>query len=119
MVRRRALQAETRLKAIAPLWPLMVDYARGSAVTGASYSDYLTLWAQIRAFRPREVLECGSGISTVVIAEALRLNAGWSARPGHFDGGRPGVARRSEGAHTGEPRAPCRACTRAQGGRLL
>jgi Methyltransferase domain len=74
MVRRRSLAAEARLRAIDPLWSLMVDYARGSAVTGASYSDYLTLWEHLRAFRPREVLECGSGISTVVLAEALRLN---------------------------------------------
>src|SRR3546814_15369311 len=40
-----------------------------------SYSDYLTLYEQVRAHRPREILECGTGISTVVLAQALRENA--------------------------------------------
>jgi len=74
MTGKRSRQAQVRLKAIEPLWSRMVDYARGSTVTGASYSDYLTLWEHVRCFRPREVLECGTGISTVVMAEALRTN---------------------------------------------
>jgi hypothetical protein len=51
------------------------DTEAGTAVTGASYSDYLTLYEQVRAFRPREILECGTGISTVVLAHALMENA--------------------------------------------
>ncbi len=57
MVRARNRRAEAALRANEPLWALMTAYARGSAVTGASYSDYLTLWEQVRAFRPREILE--------------------------------------------------------------
>jgi hypothetical protein len=52
----------------------MVDYARSSQVTGASYSDYLTLYQQVRRWKPREVLECGTGISTLVLAQALLDN---------------------------------------------
>src|SRR3546814_303017 len=45
-----------------------------------SYSDYLTLYEQVRAHRPREILECGTGISTVVLAQALRENAAESGQ---------------------------------------
>jgi predicted O-methyltransferase YrrM len=75
MVRARNRRAERALRAMPELWGLMTAYAGGSAVTGASYSDYLTLYQQVRAYRPLEVLECGTGISTVVLAQALRENA--------------------------------------------
>lgn len=83
MVAARARRAETALRAMPDLWALLERAAAGSAVTGASYSDYLTLWQQVRAHRPREVLECGTGISTVVLAAALLENA-------RDDGGLPG-----------------------------
>ena len=83
MVARRARRAEAVLRANGPLWELMTEAAAGTAVTGASYSDYLTLYEQVRAFRPREILECGTGISTVVLAYALMENAA-------EDGGEPG-----------------------------
>lgn len=83
MVARRSRQARTRLEAMPGLWALMTEAAAGTAVTGASYSDYLTLYEQVRAYRPREILECGTGISTVVLAQALRDNAA-------EDGGPPG-----------------------------
>jgi predicted O-methyltransferase YrrM len=75
LVARRAAAAEAVLRANAVLWQRMMQAAAGSAVTGASYSDYLTLYEQVRAFRPREILECGTGISTVVLAQALLDNA--------------------------------------------
>jgi len=74
MVAKRNRRALALLRANAPLWRLMTHYARGTAVTGASYSDYLTLYEQVRSLRPREILECGTGISTVVLAQALREN---------------------------------------------
>ena len=74
-VAKRARRAEAVLRANAPLWDLMTRAAAGTAVTGASFSDYLTLYEQVRAFRPREILECGTGISTVVLAYALMENA--------------------------------------------
>lgn len=75
MVARRARRAEAVLRGNTVLWDLMARAAAGTAVTGASYSDYLTLYEQVRTFRPREILECGTGISTVVLAQALRENA--------------------------------------------
>lgn len=75
MVAARERDAEATLRAMPALWALLERAAAGSAVTGASYSDYLTLWQQVRAQRPREILECGTGISTVVLAAALLENA--------------------------------------------
>lgn len=75
MVARRARRAEAILRRNTTLWDLMTRAAAGTAVTGASYSDYLTLYEQVRAYRPREILECGTGISTVVLACALIENA--------------------------------------------
>ena len=83
MVAKRARRAEVVLRANADLWDLMTRAAAGTAVTGASFSDYLTLYEQVRAFRPCEILECGTGISTVVLAYALLQNA-------REDGGQPG-----------------------------
>ena len=83
MVAKRSRQARRTLEAKPELWQLMTQVAAGTAVTGASYSDYLTLYEQVRTHRPREILECGTGISTVVLAQALRDNAA-------DDGGSPG-----------------------------
>ena len=74
MVRARNRRAYRTLASMTELWSLMTAYAQASAVTGASFSDYLTLYQQLRRHRPREVLECGTGISTVVLAQALRDN---------------------------------------------
>ena len=74
MVRARNRRAYRTLTSMIELWSLMTAYARGSEVTGVSFSDYLTLYQQLRRYRPREVLECGTGISTVVLAQALRDN---------------------------------------------
>ncbi len=89
-VTRRNREAETKLRAIPALWEMMEAYAAASKVTGASFSDYWTLYSEIRRHRPRDVLELGTGISTVVMAYALRENgsgrmvsmeesAGWHA----------------------------------------
>lgn len=73
-VARRNREAEARLRAIPELWSMMEAYAAASKVTGASFSDYWTLYEEIRRHRPQEVLELGTGISTVVMAWALREN---------------------------------------------
>ncbi len=82
MVARRTVRAEAKLRAHAELWPMLTAYAQGTAVTGASYSDYWTLYEQVRRHRPREILECGTGISTLVLAQALRENEADGAPPG-------------------------------------
>lgn len=71
----RNRRCEPQIRALPALWADMTEYARRSAVTGASYSDYLTLYQQVRRHRPREILECGTGISTLVLAHALLANA--------------------------------------------
>ena len=67
--------AEAKLRAHSVLWELLTRAAGGTDVTGASYSDYWTLYEEVRRHRPVEILECGTGISTVVLAQALRENA--------------------------------------------
>ncbi len=74
LVARSNRRAEQVLRADTELWSLMTAYSDGTAVTGAAYSDYLTLYEQVRTHRPVEILECGTGISTIVLAQALRRN---------------------------------------------
>jgi hypothetical protein len=52
----------------------LTHYAAESRSTGCQWTDYWTLYAAIRKYRPREVLECGTGVSTIVIAHALLAN---------------------------------------------
>ncbi|MEZ5666374.1 MAG: class I SAM-dependent methyltransferase [Alphaproteobacteria bacterium] len=82
LVARRSRRAEAVLRANAPLWALIEAYARNSAVTGVSYGDYLTLYEEVRRRRPTEILECGTGISTVVLAYAQLENEREGAPPG-------------------------------------
>lgn len=56
------------------LLSLLEAYREKSASTGASYSDYLVLYRWVRKHKPSEVLECGTGVTTVAIAYALREN---------------------------------------------
>lgn len=70
----RNRRAEADLKAVPGLWEAITAYAKGTEVTGASMSDYWTLYDQVRTHKPREVLECGTGVSTVVLAHALKEN---------------------------------------------
>lgn len=83
MVAARSRRAKKTLQKNTELWRLMTEAAAGTAVTGASYSDYLTLYEQVKAFKPKEILECGTGITTVVLAQALLENA-------RENGGKPG-----------------------------
>jgi methyltransferase family protein len=52
----------------------LTRYAAESRSTGCQWTDYWTLYAAIRKYQPREVLECGTGVSTLVIAHALLEN---------------------------------------------
>jgi hypothetical protein len=61
---------------------LLRTYLSKTESTGCSWSDYATLYRKIRTLRPREVLECGTGVSTVVIAYALAENAREGDEPG-------------------------------------
>ena len=61
---------------------LLSTYLSKTESTGCSWSDYATLHRRIRTLRPREVLECGTGVSTVVITYALAENAREGSEPG-------------------------------------
>jgi predicted O-methyltransferase YrrM len=78
---RRAGAALQRLPAVAAA---IREYQSRSAVTGMSRSDYLTLYEEVRRYKPREVLELGSGVSTVVLAHALIDNAAEGAPLGRI-----------------------------------
>jgi hypothetical protein len=67
--------ARRRVQANEGLWALLRAYLARTESTGCKYVDYDVLHRRIRDSKPREVLECGTGVSTVVIAHALRENA--------------------------------------------
>lgn len=71
-IRREA--ARRTLEANAPLWRTLTDYLAKSTSTGGEYCDYLALYNHVRNYRPSEILECGTGVSTVVLAHALMEN---------------------------------------------
>lgn len=81
---RRNRRAEQALRGHRALWAAMEEYARASNVTGASFSDYWTLYEEVRRWKPSEVLECGTGISTLVLAQALLDNQRDGSPPGRL-----------------------------------
>ena len=74
--RRRIARATAAhsLKKNATLWSGLQEYAVKSSSTGCNEPDYWHLYRHIRSHKPTEVLECGTGISTFVIALALSDN---------------------------------------------
>lgn len=70
----RARIAVRNLQKNQELWNELTEYKRLSGSTGTGWLDYWTLYSWIRTYRPKEVLECGTGVSTVVIAHALLEN---------------------------------------------
>lgn len=56
------------------LWRALQEYLRETKSTGCGYIDYSSLYREIRARKPVEVLECGTGVTTLVIAHALVEN---------------------------------------------
>jgi hypothetical protein len=63
--------AERQLQRKSELWSELQQYVSASRSTGCSFADYWHLYKAIRTYRPAEVLECGTGVSTLVIARAL------------------------------------------------
>ena len=56
------------------LFETITGYLKLSESTGCSYYDYWILYNYIRNNRPKEILECGTGVSTIVMAYALMEN---------------------------------------------
>lgn len=84
LVARRNRRAEKTLMKRPEFANAITEYAKVSNVTGASMSDYLTLYEEIRARKPKEVLEFGTGFTTVVMAQALIENAAEGAPLGRI-----------------------------------
>ena len=66
--------AEKKLRAHTDLWSDLCDYQKRTISSGASYSDYWLLYSYIRSVQPKEVLECGTGVTTLILAYAMRDN---------------------------------------------
>ena len=62
------------LKKNRPLFQTLTTYLERSKSTGCDYYDYWFLYDYIRRYNPREILECGTGASTLVMAFALMEN---------------------------------------------
>jgi hypothetical protein len=66
--------AERKIRDNSILWNNLERYRITSKSVGCSYSDYLSLYDFVKKNKPREILECGTGFSTIVIAQALIEN---------------------------------------------
>ncbi len=56
------------------LWQELNAYQERTKSTGCSWSDLWILYNTVRARKPKEILECGPGVSTLVMAYALFEN---------------------------------------------
>tara|TARA_Y100000991_G_scaffold210160_1_gene191154 strand:- start:274 stop:1071 length:798 start_codon:yes stop_codon:yes gene_type:complete len=56
------------------LWTELNNYLLKSKSTGCNISDYWEIYNYVRKNKPKEILECGTGVSTVVMAYALIEN---------------------------------------------
>jgi hypothetical protein len=66
--------AKFYLKGRPDLWSELTKYTEKTGSTGCNVTDYYFLYKQIRNRKPLEVLECGTGVSTIIIAHALMEN---------------------------------------------
>ena len=71
--RRRILEftSRWRLKKNKILWAGLQDYLAKTKSTGCGYIDYWYLYKYVRENRPIEILECGTGVTTLIMATAL------------------------------------------------
>jgi hypothetical protein len=67
-------QALINLKKQTTLWHTLSEYIKLSDSTGCSYSDYWTLYSYVKNHKPKEILECGTGVSTIILAHAAMEN---------------------------------------------
>lgn len=57
-----------------PAWEPLQAYLHRTKSTGCGYIDYWHLYRAVRKFKPREILELGTGASTIVLAHACMEN---------------------------------------------
>jgi ubiquinone/menaquinone biosynthesis C-methylase UbiE len=56
------------------LFKLLIQLIAAAESTGCEFGDYLEIYNTVRKLKPKYILECGSGISSLVFAFALREN---------------------------------------------
>tara|TARA_B110000003_G_scaffold256111_1_gene273445 strand:+ start:1682 stop:2449 length:768 start_codon:yes stop_codon:yes gene_type:complete len=66
------MRAKKILKSNQELWRTLNEYLKNSSSTGSNYSDYLSLYNYVKNNRPIEILECGTGVSTIILAQAFK-----------------------------------------------
>jgi hypothetical protein len=72
---RRERYSVQRIKKNYPhLYSEISEILTKSSSTGGEWSDYLTLYEVVRRLQPNNILELGSGISSLVICHALNQN---------------------------------------------
>jgi len=67
--------ARSTIQSNTELWTTLSAYLQKSNSTGCNFIDYAALYRHIRTKKPSLILECGTGVSTVVMAQALVENA--------------------------------------------
>ncbi|NJM32690.1 MAG: class I SAM-dependent methyltransferase [Limnobacter sp.] len=76
------IRARNLLQRNPQLWRALQNYLRETESTGCGYIDYATLYSSIRSTKPTEVLECGTGVTTLIIAHALMENERETSKKG-------------------------------------
>jgi hypothetical protein len=66
--------AQKQLTQKKALWNDLMKYRAQSPSTGCSYADFWTYYQFVRTHKPKEILECGAGLSTIIFAHALIEN---------------------------------------------
>ena len=71
--RRRVLEyfAEWKIRKNKVLWGSLQEYLKKTKSTGCGYIDYWYLYDYVRKNKPVEILECGTGVTTLIMATAL------------------------------------------------
>lgn len=68
----RDFYAKIQLKRHPELWAGLNRYLSETKSTGCSYIDYWYLFDYVKRKAPIEILECGTGVTTLVLAYALK-----------------------------------------------
>jgi predicted O-methyltransferase YrrM len=77
-------RSHLHLRRNARLYDELQLYLQRTGSTGCNYLDYWELYRAVRKRKPREILECGTGVSTVVLALALKENEEETGVPGRI-----------------------------------
>ena len=67
-------KARKRIMSNKGLYTMLQTYMAQTKSSGCQYKDYDVLYRYVRKWKPQEILECGTGTSTVVLAYALMEN---------------------------------------------